>query len=69
MNADEILVLTEQGIVGERKAWRTFEKQGFYHELYYGNQWQQKWEKASMRRKVDAFLKILVQLHKMMYSE
>ncbi|RXZ70646.1 ABC transporter ATP-binding protein [Fusobacterium necrophorum] len=42
MNADEILVLTEQGIVERGKHEELLKKQGFYHELYYGNQWQQK---------------------------
>lgn len=42
MNADEILVLTEQGIVERGKHSELLEKQGFYHELYYGNQWRQK---------------------------
>lgn len=41
MNADEILVLTEQGIVERGKHSELLEKQGFYHELYYGNQWRQ----------------------------
>lgn len=42
MNADEILVLTEQGIVERGKHEELLKKQGFYYELYYGNQWQQK---------------------------
>ncbi|KXA16587.1 putative lipid A export ATP-binding/permease protein MsbA [Fusobacterium equinum] len=42
MNADEILVLTEQGIVEKGKHQELLDRHGFYHELYYGNQWSQK---------------------------
>lgn len=42
MNADEILVLTEQGIVEKGKHQELLDCHGFYHELYYGNQWSQK---------------------------
>lgn len=42
MNADEILVLTEQGIVEKGKHQELLDHHGFYHELYYGNQWSQK---------------------------
>lgn len=41
MNADEILVLTEQGIVEKGKHQELLDRHGFYHELYYGNQWSQ----------------------------